>query len=101
LDTIGAGTGLHTDEIVSGWAGEEAWPGTGESPPTEFKGIITGPIRPSAPMPALSAGLGEANTVGALSVPPTWTIATPAVRPRRAGLAPSRHRLFGSRRGGG
>jgi hypothetical protein len=29
----------------------------------------------------MSAGLGEANTVGALSVPPTWTIATPAVRP--------------------
>jgi hypothetical protein len=25
--------------------------------------------------------LAEANTVGALSVPPTWTIATPAVRP--------------------
>ncbi|ORW09782.1 PPE family protein, SVP subgroup [Mycobacterium kyorinense] len=81
LGIIGAGTGLHTDEIVSGWAGQEAWPGTGERPPTEFKGIITGPIRPSTPAPALSAGLGEANTVGTLSVPPTWTIATPAVRP--------------------
>jgi PPE-repeat protein len=32
-------------------------------------------------VPSLSAGLGEANTVGVLSVPPTWTIATPAVRP--------------------
>jgi PPE-repeat protein len=85
LDVIGAGTGLHTDDIVSGWAGEEAWPGTGERPPTDFKGIITGPIEPStttpAAMPAMSAGLGEANTVGALSVPPTWTISTPAVRP--------------------
>jgi PPE-repeat protein len=85
LDIIGAGTGLHTDEIVSGWAGEEPWPGTGAAPPTEFKGIITGPIAPSAAatatVPSLSAGLGEANTVGALSVPPTWTIATPAVRP--------------------
>lgn len=83
LDIIGAGTGLHTDNIVSGWAGEEAWPGTGDRPPTAFKGIVTGPIEPSvgATAPSLSAGLGQANTVGALSVPPTWTIATPAVRP--------------------
>lgn len=84
LDIIGAGTGLHTDDIVSGWAGEEAWPGTGDRPPTEFHGIITGPIAPAAApssVPTMSAGLAEANTVGALSVPPTWTIATPAVRP--------------------
>ncbi len=83
LDVIGAGTGLHTDEIVSGWAGEEPWPGTGEMPPTQFKGILTGPIVPTAPAsaPTMSAGLGEANTVGALSVPQTWTIATPAVHP--------------------
>jgi PPE-repeat protein len=80
LDIIGAGTGLHTDDIVSGWAGVEAWPGTGVAPPTEFKGIITGPIAPTATVPSPSAGLGQANTVGALSVPPTWTIATPAVR---------------------
>jgi PPE-repeat protein len=80
LDIIGAGTGLHTDKIVSGWNGEEAWPGTGDQPPTAFPARITGPIGPSAAT-ALSAGLGEANTVGALSVPPTWTLATPAVKP--------------------
>jgi PPE-repeat protein len=80
LDIIGAGTGLHTDKIVSGWNGEEPWPGTGEQPPTAFPARITGPIGPSAAR-ALSAGLGEANTVGALSVPPTWTVATPAVKP--------------------
>jgi PPE-repeat protein len=80
LDVIGAGTGLHTDKIVSGWDGEEAWPGTGEQPPTAFPARITGPIGPSAAT-ALSAGLGEANTVGALSVPPTWAVSTPAVRP--------------------
>ncbi|MDT5056310.1 MAG: hypothetical protein QOF66_4676 [Mycobacterium sp.] len=80
LDIIGAGTGLHTDKIVSGWDGEEPWPGTGEQPPTAFPARITGPIGPSAAT-ALSAGLGEANTVGALSVPPTWTVATPAVKP--------------------
>jgi PPE-repeat protein len=80
LDVIGAGTGLHTDKIVSGWDGEEPWPGTGEQPPTAFPARITGPIGPSAAT-ALSAGLGEANTVGALSVPPTWAVSTPAVRP--------------------
>jgi PPE-repeat protein len=80
LDIIGAGTGLHTDNIVAGWAGQEAWPGTGDQPPTVFPAKITGPIEPGATT-ALSANLGEANTVGALSVPPTWTIATPAVRP--------------------
>ena len=83
LDIVGAGTGLHTDKIVSGWAGEQAWPGEGEAPPTAFKAIITGPIAPAGPatVPSLSVGVGEANAVGALSVPPAWTIATPAVRP--------------------
>jgi PPE-repeat protein len=81
LDIIGAGTGLHTDKIISGWAGEQPWPDEGDAPPTAFPAIITGPIQSSAAAPALSAGLGEANTVGALSVPPTWTVATPAVRP--------------------
>ncbi len=83
LDVIGAATGLSTDDIVSGWAGKEPWPGSGDRPPTEFPAIITGPIVPATPAapPPLSAGLGEANTVGNLSVPATWTIATPAVRP--------------------
>jgi PPE-repeat protein len=84
LDVIGAGTGLHTDDIVSGWAGEQPWPLSGDQPPTDFKAIITGPIEPAATSSAAlqpAAGLGEANTVGALTVPPTWTIATPAVQP--------------------
>jgi PPE-repeat protein len=80
LDIIGAGTGLHTDKIVSGWDGEEPWPEEGDQPPTAFPARITGPIGPSAAT-ALSAGLGEANTIGALSVPPTWAVSTPAVRP--------------------
>ncbi len=79
FDVVGALTGFHTDEIVSGWAGVEPWPGTGTVPPTEFPAIITGPIVPSAP--AVAASAGQAHTVGGLSVPPTWTISTPAVRP--------------------
>ncbi len=33
------------------------------------------------PPPSIAAGIAEANNVGALSVPPNWTVATPAVRP--------------------
>ncbi len=75
------GTGVHTDDIVSGWNGEESFPGTGPAPVKEFPAPLTG-LRPTpASVPALSAGLGEAKTVGAMSVPPTWSLATPAVRP--------------------
>jgi PPE-repeat protein len=34
----------------------------------------------SGAAPVLSAGLGRASTVGALSVPPSWTAATPPIR---------------------
>jgi hypothetical protein len=83
LDAVSASTGLHTDDIVSGWAGRQPFPGNGPAPVTEFPARITGPIVPAPPVaaPPLSAALGEANTVGSLSVPATWTIATPAVRP--------------------
>lgn len=79
LIVIGTLAGLHTDDIVSGWRGVGPWPFTSARPPTEFKAIITnpGPLAASS----LSAGLGEANTVGAISVPSTWTVAAPAVRP--------------------
>ncbi len=78
FDIIGAGTGLHTDKIISGWNGEEAWPETGTRrlPASRRHLNLT-----RATPPTLSAGLAEANTVGALSVPPTWAVATPAVRP--------------------
>ena len=69
----------HTDDIVSGWNGEESWPGTGPAPVKEFPAIITNSGRSA--VPTVSAGLGEANTLGALSVPPTWAVATPAVKP--------------------
>ncbi|MBV9352896.1 MAG: PPE domain-containing protein [Mycobacterium sp.] len=77
----GAFSGLHTDQIVSGWNAEQSWPGTAPAPPTEFPAIITNPGPLAASAPAVSAGLGEANTVGSLSVPPTWTAVAPAVRP--------------------
>jgi PPE-repeat protein len=71
----------HTDDIVSGWDGVKGWPEEGPAPVTEFPAIITGLGSSAGSAPSVSAGLGEANTLGALSVPPTWTVATPAVRP--------------------
>jgi PPE-repeat protein len=81
LDIVGAGTGLHTDKIVSGWKGEKPWPGDGSAPVQAFPARLLNLPEGTLPPPTLSAGLGEANTVGALSVPPTWAVATPAVKP--------------------
>jgi PPE-repeat protein len=82
FDVGGYFTGLHTDDIVSGWAGVEPWPGTGSAPPTTFP-VITNLGSPAA------AGMGAANTIGGLSVPPTWTSINPAVRPMALALPAS------------
>lgn len=80
-DVSGALTGFHTDDIVSGWAGVQSWPGWAPVPPTPFP-VITNEAGGSA----ATAALGEANTVGALTVPPAWTAAAPAVRPSALAL---------------
>jgi PPE-repeat protein len=73
FDVVGALTGFHTDDIVSGWAGIQSWPGVAPAPPTQFP-VITNLGSP------VSAGLGEANTIGKLSVPSGWADAAPAMR---------------------
>lgn len=73
--------GIHSDEILSGWNGVEPYPGTEPAPVKPFPAPLLNLPEGTVPPPRLSAGLGEANTVGALSVPPAWTVATPAVRP--------------------
>ena len=82
FDIGGYGTGVHTDDIVSGWNGVQSWPETGAG---ADKTVPGDPVEPAAGQAfrrqALAAGLGEANTIGALSVPPTWAVATPAVKP--------------------
>src|SRR5271163_1168143 len=70
---------LHTDGIVSGWAGTEGWPGVAPVPPTPFP-VITNLGSP------VSAGLGEANMIGRLSVPAGWTAAAPEIRPLAVAL---------------
>ncbi|BBZ43948.1 PPE family protein, SVP subgroup [Mycobacterium parmense] len=78
FDVAGALTGFHTDDIVSGWAGVQAWPGDAPVPPSPFP-VITNLAGGSTATTA-SAGLGQASTVGGLSVPPGWTAAAPAIR---------------------
>ena len=75
LGTIG---GLRTDNTISGWEGTEAWPGTEDVPPERFQARITNPGAFGASGP--SASLGQANTIGALSVPSNWTVAAPEIR---------------------
>ncbi|OBA62807.1 hypothetical protein A5647_06725 [Mycobacterium sp. 1100029.7] len=77
IDLVGAQTGLHTDDIVSDWDSKGV-------APEAVVGSVTPPVSATAPeglSSRVSAGLGEADTVGRLSVPPTWASATPAVRP--------------------
>lgn len=78
---FGTLVGLHTDEIISGWDGIEPFPSTEPAPVKPFPAPLLNLPPGTVPSARISAGLGEANSVGALSVPPTWTIATPAVRP--------------------
>jgi PPE-repeat protein len=72
-DVVGALTGFHTDDIVSGWAGIESWPGMAPVPPSSFP-VITNQGSP------VSAGMGEANMVGRMSVPTAWASAAPEIR---------------------
>ena len=74
-DVVGALTGFHTDDIVSGWAGIQSWPGLAPVPPSPFP-VITN----LAGGTTASAGLGTANKIGALSVPAGWTAQAPAIR---------------------
>jgi PPE-repeat protein len=76
---VGAQTGFHTDDIVSGWAGIQNWPGTAPVPPTTFP-VITNLGSPVA------ASMGAANTISGLSVPAAWPAAAPAIRPMALAL---------------
>jgi PPE-repeat protein len=78
-DVGGYYVGVHTDDIVSGWAGVQPWPGTAAAPPTTFP-VITNPGS------AFTAGMGEAKTISGLSVPKGWATAAPEVRPAALAL---------------
>ncbi|OBF19844.1 PPE family protein, SVP subgroup [Mycobacterium kubicae] len=78
---IGTGTGIHTDEIISGWNGEEPFPSNEPAPVKPFPAPLLNLPAGTVPPRTVEASVGEAGVVGALSVPPTWAVATPAVRP--------------------
>jgi len=77
---IGTILGLRTDDTISGWEGVDDWPGTGVTPPEEFPAIITNPGPLASAAQTTSASLGQADTIGALSVPSNWTVAAPEIR---------------------
>ena len=72
-DISGYLIGVHTDDIVSGWAGVQSWPGTEPAPPTPFP-VITNLGSP------VTAGMGEAKMLGRLAVPAGWAAAAPELR---------------------
>jgi PPE-repeat protein len=73
FDIGGYQTGIHTDEIVSGWAGIQSWPGSAPVPPTPFP-VITNLGSP------VTAGMGEAKMISGLAVPRGWVSAAPEMR---------------------
>ncbi|MCV7410406.1 hypothetical protein AWC05_20895 [Mycobacterium florentinum] len=72
-DVGGYWTGVHTDDIVSGWAGVQPWPGNAPAPPTSFPII-------NEPASTVSGQFRHAPSVGRLSVPPAWVSAAPELR---------------------
>jgi PPE-repeat protein len=72
-DIGGYYTGVHTDDIVSGWGGVQTWPGNAPAPPTTFP-VITNPAS------TVTGGFNQANSIGRLSVPPGWAAAAPELR---------------------
>ncbi|CAM3307151.1 hypothetical protein BST27_00715 [Mycobacterium intermedium] len=66
-------SGAGDDRMFSAWDGIEPWPGTGPEPVEPFVAPLLGLPAGGLPVATMSAGLGAANTVGRLTVPPTWT----------------------------
>ncbi len=80
-DVVGALTGFHTDDIVSGWAGVEPWPGTAPVPPT----LVSGDHKPGRIRGVGGHGRGEHGRrfVGAAGL----GCGGPGDTPGRAGIA--------------
>ena len=72
LDIIGAGTGLHTDDIVSGWNGQESFPGyragTGETFPGDAVEPAAGHGAAAQPVGRLGRGEYGGRFIGAADV---------------------------------
>ncbi|OBK20535.1 hypothetical protein A5634_12435 [Mycobacterium asiaticum] len=79
---------VDDDETFSGWNGTEAFPGTGPAPVQPFLAPLAGLPPGGISAPTISAAFGQANTIGRLTVPPTWThVAAAEVRPTALTIA--------------
>jgi PPE-repeat protein len=72
-------TGTHTDNIVSDWNGDDPFIRRGGLPSNDFPATILNPT-PSA-QGAIAAGMRDAESIGGLSVPQSWTVAAGEVKP--------------------
>lgn len=82
-----AASGTEDDETVSEWEGVEPWGGTGPTPVEPFVAPLANLPTGGIPTPTLSAALGQANMIGKLTVPASWTqIATAAAEVRPTAL---------------
>ncbi len=63
-------TGQHTDEIISGWSGEDPGIRRGGIPSNDFPATLLNPGQGSSA--AIQAGIADAEAIEGLSVPPSW-----------------------------
>ena len=77
---IGTVSGQNTDDVVSRWGGQVSWPGAGDAPVQPFPATLQSLPPGGIPAPTMSASLGQADTIGALSVPSNWTVTAPEIR---------------------
>jgi PPE-repeat protein len=70
-------TGANTDKYISAWNGMQEWPSYEPAPVLPFPATLSN--LPPGTVP-VSAGLGQANMIGGLSVPSGWTVAAPEIR---------------------
>jgi hypothetical protein len=63
-------TGQHTDEIISGWSGEDPSMRSGGIPSNDFPATLLSPGQGS--QVAIQAGIADAEAIKGLSVPPSW-----------------------------
>jgi hypothetical protein len=79
FSVVDSETGQHTDEIISGWSGEDPSIRSGGIPSNDFPATILNPGQGAGP--AMQAGIADAEAISGLSVPPSWATAASEVKP--------------------
>jgi PPE-repeat protein len=72
-------TGQHTDDIVSGWNGDDPFIRRDGVPSNDFPATILNPSQGAGD--AIAAGMRDAEAIGQLSVPRNWAVAADEVKP--------------------